>query len=174
MHCPNCGVTASMGQKFCRACGFGLEKVEQLIADQRAVATVQTTEEPGGFSDDRLRKLEKWAVRALFALGGILGGSMLWAIVVKVMIEGGSVFKGSIILMIIAAIGLFAFLGYLESQRKKSVSTRSTQPQHPAQVEETAKMLPEPNLEMAVGVTEHTTAKLEERVKTPIEKPQSD
>jgi hypothetical protein len=155
---------ALAGQKFCRACGFSLEKVEQLIADQKAIATTQTTEEPGGFSDDRLRKLEKWAVRALFALGGILGGLMLWAIIVKVMIEGGSVFKGSIILMVIAAIGLFAFLGYLESQRNKPASTRSIQPQPPGPAEETAKMLSEPNLEMAASVTEHTTAKLEERI----------
>ena len=150
-----------------------MEKVEQLIADQRAIATNQTTGEPGGLSDDRLRKLEKWGVRALFALGGILGGSMLWAIIAKVMIEEGSVFKGSIILMVLAAIGLFAFLGYLESQRKRSVSTRSTQPQPPAPAEETAKILSEPNLEMAASVTEHTTAKLGEGVKIPVEKPQS-
>lgn len=110
-------------------------------------------------------------MRALFALGGILGGSMLWAVIVKVMIEEGSVFKGSIILMMIAAIGLFAFLGYLESQRKRSVSTRLNQQPQPAQAKETAKMLSEPDLEMSASVTEHTTAKLGEGVKAPVEKP---
>ena len=173
MHCPNCGMKASAGQKFCRACGFGLEKVAQLMAEETATARERTDEANASPSDDRLRKIEKWSIRALFALGSILGGLMLWAIIAKVMIEEGSVFKGSIILMIIAAIGLLAFLGYLESQRKKSVSTRSTQQQHPAQAEETAKMLPEPNLEMAASVTEHTTAKLGEGVKITVEKPQS-
>jgi hypothetical protein len=173
MHCPNCGTEASTDQKFCRACGFGLEKVAQLIAEEAATAPERTNEANAGPSDDRLRKLEKWALRALFALGGILGGLMLWGVIVKVMIEEGSVFKGSIILMIIAAMGLFAFLGYLESQRKKSVSTRSTQPPPPAPAQETARMLSEPDLDMAASVTEHTTARLEEKVEASIEKPQS-
>ncbi len=173
MHCPNCGTEASSGQKFCRACGFGLEKVAQLIAEESADAPGRTNEANASPPDDRLSKIEKWSIRALFALGSILGGLMLWAIIVKVMIEEGSVFKGSIILMVLAAMVLFAFLGYLESQRKKSVSTRSTQPQPPAPAQETAKMLSEPDLEMAASVTEHTTARLEEKVETPIERPQS-
>jgi len=173
MHCPNCGMKASAAQKFCRACGFGLEKVEQLMAEQRAAATDQTAEAPGGLSDDWLRRLEKWSVRALITLGGILGGLMLWAIIVKVMIEKGRIFQGSVVLMILAVAGLFSLLGYLDSERKKSAATRLNQQQRPAQAEETAKMLSEPKLETASSVTEHTTARLEEKLKTPIEKPQS-
>lgn len=173
MHCPNCGMKASAGQKFCRACGFGLEKVEQLIAEQKSVAVDQSTEATGGLSDDRMRRLEKWSVRALFTLGGILGGLMLWAIIGKVMIEKGKIFEGSIILMILAGAGLASFLGYLDSERKKSASTRLNQQPRLPQAEETVKMLSEPNLEMASSVTEHTTARLEEKLKTPIEKPQS-
>jgi len=83
MHCPDCGTKASIGQKFCRACGFGLEKVEQLITDQRTSATEQTLVTTGRLSDDWLRKMEKWAARALFALGGIAVSLILWAIIVS-------------------------------------------------------------------------------------------
>jgi hypothetical protein len=163
---------ALMGQKFCRACGFGLEKVEQLIADQRAAATDQIAGATGGLSDDWLRRLEKWAARALFALGGILGSLMLWAIIVKVMIEKGNILGGSIVLMIIAGAALASLLAYLDSERKKSASTRSNQQQRLPQAEETAKMLSEPSIETAASVTEHTTARLEEKIETPIKSPQ--
>jgi uncharacterized membrane protein len=163
MHCPDCGTKASAGQKFCRACGFSLEEVEQLIADQKAAATEQTTVATGRLSDDRLRRLEKWAARALFTLGGILGGLMLWGIIAKVMIEKGRVFQGIVVLMILAAAALVTLLAYLDSERKKSASARSNQQHHLPQAQETAKMLSEPNAEIAVSVTEQTTANLAER-----------
>jgi zinc-ribbon domain len=160
MHCPNCGTEASAGQKFCRACGFSLEKVEQLIADQKAADMEQITRATAGLSDDWLRMLEKWAAGALFALGGILGGLMLWAIIAKVMIEKGKIFQGSVVLMVLAAAALAIFLAYLDSERKKLASARSNQQHRLPQVEETAKMLSEPNAEMAASVTEQTTANL--------------
>jgi uncharacterized membrane protein len=165
MHCPNCGTKASAGQKFCRSCGFSLEKIEQLVADQKAAATEQTTKATAGLSDDRLRRLEKWAAGALFALGGILGGLMLWAIIAKVMIEKGRIFQGIIVLMILAAAALALFLAYLDSERKKSASARSNQQHRLPQAQETAKMLSEANAEMAVSVTEQTTTNLAEKIK---------
>jgi uncharacterized membrane protein len=165
MHCPNCGTKASAGQKFCRGCGFSLEKVEQLIADQKAAATEQPTVATGRLSDDWLRRLEKWAARALFALGGILGGLMLWAIIAKVMIEKGRIFQGIIVLMILAAAALALFLAYLDSERRKSASAQSNQQHRLPQAQETAKMLSEANAEMAVSVTEQTTANMAEKIK---------
>jgi uncharacterized membrane protein len=165
MHCPNCGTKASAGQKFCRSCGFSLEKIEQLVADQKAAATEQTTKATAGLSDDRLRRLEKWAAGALFALGGILGGLMLWAIIAKVMIEKGRIFQGIIVLMILAAAALALFLAYLDSERKKPASSRSNRQHRLPQAQETAKMLSEANAEMAVSVTEQTTTNLAEKIK---------
>jgi zinc ribbon protein len=166
MHCPNCGTKASTGQKYCRACGFGLEKVEQLVADQRAAATEQITVATGRFSDDWLRKFEKWAARALFAIGGVLGGLMLWAIIAKMMIEKGKIIEGGIVLLILTGAVLAVFLGYLDSERKKSASIQSNQQHRPSGGEETAKMLSEPNAEMATSVTEQTTARLEEKLES--------
>ncbi|HKQ75349.1 MAG TPA: hypothetical protein VJ810_16740 [Blastocatellia bacterium] len=157
---------ASSEQKFCRACGFGLDKVAELIAEQAPPASDRSNEANGDFPDDRLRKLEKWAVRALYALGGVLGSLMLGAIIFKVMIEKGRIFQGSILLMILAGIGLVSFLAYLDSARKKLALSRRNQHQRLTQAQETAKMLSESKLEMAPSVTEQTTASLEERIES--------
>ncbi|MGH9753303.1 MAG: zinc-ribbon domain-containing protein [Blastocatellia bacterium] len=168
MHCPNCGTEASAGQKFCRACGFSLEKVEQLIADHRMAATDQTT----GATGDWLHRLEKWAVRALFALGGVLGSLALWAIISKVMIEEDRIFDGSVILMILAAVFLYIFVIYRYYERKEPASTQSNPQQRLPESAETAKMLPEPSIEVVASVTEHTTARLEEKIDAPIKSAQ--
>jgi hypothetical protein len=166
MHCPNCGTKASIGQKFCRACGFGLEKVEQLIADQRTGATEQTTVATGRLSDDWLRKMEKWAARALFALGSIAVSLILWAIIAKLMIKEGAIFPGSMLLMLVTGVVLLLFLVYLKEERKNSASTQSNQRHRLPQAQETAKMLPEPNAEVAASVTEQTTTRLEEKIES--------
>jgi hypothetical protein len=166
MHCPNCGIKASAGQKFCRACGFGLEKVEQLITDQGAAATDQTTVATGRLSNDWLLKLEKWAARALFALGGIAVSLIIWAIIAKLMIKEGAIFPGSMLLMLVTGVVLASFLAYLKGERKNSASTRSNQQHRLPQAQETARMLPEPNAEMAASVTEQTTARLAEKLES--------
>jgi ribosomal protein L37E len=166
MHCPDCGTKASVGQKFCRACGFGLEKVEQLVADQRASATQETTGATGSFSDDWLRKFEKWAERALFALGGIAISLILWAIIFKLMIKEGAIFPGSMLLMLVIGVVLALFLVFMKEKRNNSASTHSNQQHRLPQAQETAKMLSEPNAEMSSSVTEHTTAQLDEKVGT--------
>ncbi len=55
------------GQKFCRACGLGLEKVEQLIADQNGLPRIKHRATAGPYFD-RSGTIEKWIARALFAL----------------------------------------------------------------------------------------------------------
>jgi hypothetical protein len=164
MHCPDCGTKALIGQKFCRACGFGLEKVEQLIADQRTDATEQTIVATGRLSDDWLRKFEKWVARALFAIGSVAVSLILWAIIVKLMIKEGAIFAGSMLLMLVIGVVLLGFLAYLQEKRKNSASDRSNQQHRLPQAQETAKMLPEPNAEMAASVTEQTTTRLEEKL----------
>ncbi len=171
MHCPDCGMKASAGQKFCRACGFALEKVEQLIAEQKPSATDQTTEAAGRLSDDLLHKLEKWAYRALIALGGVFLSIILWAVIVNLMIKEGAIFAGSMILMTLISIILAIFIVYMK-ERKYSSSTLPNQQQRLPQGEDTAKMLSELNLETATSVTENTTAKLEEKIGTPVKTPQ--
>src|SRR5215510_9082345 len=163
MHCPNCGTKATAGQKFCRACGFGLDKVEQLIADQGATTRDQTTEATGGPSDDWLRKLEKWAVRIFFALSGVFVSLILWAIIFKVMVNEGGIFVGSMLLMLVVSVLLLLFLVYMK-ERKASASTQPNQQQRLPQAPDTGKILSEPSIEIAASVAEQTTARLQEKI----------
>jgi ABC-type uncharacterized transport system permease subunit len=168
MHCPNCGTKASAVQKFCRACGFSLEKVEQLIADQKAAAMGQTTKATADLSDNWFRGLGKWATGAIFLLCGSLGGLMLLGLIAisKASIEKGKIFQGIMMWMILAAAALGLVLAYLDSARKKSASAQSNQQHRLPQAQETAKMLSEPNAEMAASVTEQTTTRLEEKLES--------
>jgi ABC-type uncharacterized transport system permease subunit len=166
MHCPNCGKKASAGQKFCGGCGFSLEKVEQLIADQKAAVTEQTTLATAGLSDNWFRGLGKWATGAIFLLCGSLGGLMLLGLIAitKTMIEEGKIFQGIMMWMVLAAAALGLILAYLDSARKKPASARLNQQHRLPQAQVTAKLLSEPNAEMAASVTEQTTANLARKI----------
>jgi hypothetical protein len=86
--------------------------------------------------------------------------------VAKAMIEKGKIFQGSLVLMILAGAALGLVLAYLDSARKKSASARLNQKHRLPQAQETAKLLSEPNAEMAASVTEQTTARLEEKLES--------
>ena len=167
MHCPNCGTKASAGQRFCRGCGFSLEKVEQLIADQKAAVTEQTTPATARLSDNWFRSLGKWATGALFLTCGSLGFLMLLGIIAiaKAMIEEGKIFQCIMMLIPLAAAALGLVLAYMDSARKKSASARLNQQHRLPPAKETAKMLSGPNAEMAISVTEQTTANMAEKIK---------
>ena len=80
------------------------------------------------------------------------------------MIKEGAIFPGSMLLMLVVGVALLLFLVYMREKRKNSASTQSDQGHRLPQAQETAKMLSEPNAEMTAGVTEQTTAHLEERL----------
>ena len=55
MYCPNCGNKNAEGQKFCRSCGLGLEKIAQSVSEQLPTVTVKNLQE-------RTEKLERLGV----------------------------------------------------------------------------------------------------------------
>lgn len=61
MFCPNCGEKAPVDQKFCRACGFSLEKVAPLLSDGRSEQNTNELIERHG---NRLKRI------SLYVLGG--------------------------------------------------------------------------------------------------------
>ena len=81
MFCPNCGAKTSTEQKFCRACGLGLEKIALSLTEQL----------PSGPDENMLsqkERLERWGVAALSVFGVGILGLILWGIVYKIMIAG--------------------------------------------------------------------------------------
>src|SRR5437588_475394 len=82
-------------QKFCRACGFGLEKVAQLLEESGLFAA--GPEQPDEI-EARQRFVEKLAKIAFYVFATTLGAGFLtllgYGVVYKIMIESGNVIPG--------------------------------------------------------------------------------
>lgn len=171
MHCPKCGAPAAEAQKFCRACGFGLEQVAQLMDESpQAIPDDQIPAENPDKLQKRLTRMGKvWHAAAAIFLGSFVA-AVCWGIVDKIIIEKGAVVSGSLFLLFILGIVFLGVFGaYVESQKKKLPHRQSPQPnlqppQSAMNADTTNKLLAEPDYSVAVSVTEVTTANLAEKV----------
>lgn len=153
MYCPNCGNKTSTDQKFCRACGLGLEKIAQSLGEQLPARMDQSL-------SARKERLEKLGVGALSVFGlGVLG-FLLYAVAQKLLASQGS------LLTILAMIGLVIMLGcallsvILFARAKELGEQASKRPPQPNANElagSTKELLPEGNFEPVPTVTERTT-----------------
>src|SRR4029453_18833790 len=60
MHCPGCGTEAPVTQRFCRSCGFSLEKVPQLVAEQLSESEEILKSEAAEKLQKRQQEIERW------------------------------------------------------------------------------------------------------------------
>ena len=86
MHCPNCGTRTSEEQKFCRACGPGLEKVVQILDEQMP----RELDESLLARKERLERLGM-ILRSIFGAG--LLGLLLYGVAYKVIFVQGRTFE---------------------------------------------------------------------------------
>ncbi len=154
MYCPNCGNKSSTDQKFCRACGLGLEKVTQTLVEQLPTKLGESLQE-------QKNRLEQWGVAALSVFGlGVLG-LLLYGTVYKLMITQGRVMGGLALLGLVAIIscGLLSVYLFAKAQEVEKAKTkrRITQAEDLTPIETTRGLLPEGQLEQITSVTERTT-----------------
>jgi len=151
MYCPNCGKPTSTDQKFCRACGLGLEKIAQSLGEQLPARGDQSLRA-------RQERLEKLGVGALSVFGlGILG-FLLYAVGQKLLATGGS------LLAILAIVGLVIMFGCgllsaILFARAKELGEQASkrQPSPDELTGSTKELLPEGRFEPVPTVTERTT-----------------
>jgi hypothetical protein len=150
MFCPNCGTTISTAQSYCRACGLGLEKIAQSVAEQRPTEFQESVQQ-------RKERIERWGVAALSVFGGGLLIVTLYHIV-KMMIEGrvwaGVGYLALLLLLCcgIISVILFAMANEIGSNKVKGAPAPSES--IPAS---TANLLPPEALDSMPSVTESTT-----------------
>ena len=155
MFCPNCGAKTSIEQKFCRACGLGLEKIATSLTEQ-----LPTRADDGLVSSEKER-LERWGMAALSVFGAGVLGLLLFFIVYRMMFLQGKVLNGLALLglMIMAGSGVLAVLLFAKAKEvEESADKRRLQPKDtPVVATPTKELLAEGHLEPVPSVTDRTT-----------------
>lgn len=152
MYCPNCGTKISMEQKYCRACGLGLEKIAQSIAEQLPT----TLDENLGEQKD---KFERWGVIALSIFGvGVLSVPLYY--IVKIMLAGKVLAGlGYLALIIVLGCGVLSAILFAKAKEVEEAKAKRRAKPPKEQVEEatTKNLLSEGYLEPIPSVTDGTT-----------------
>jgi hypothetical protein len=159
MHCPNCAAKAAAGHQFCRACGFNLEKVWPVVAEQLQGAKAdETSAESVAHLLRKQRQVERWLGIAFLCFVVPLFLAIVTGIVYKIMIVKGDYLLGSIILGIfLAAAASLALVGYNESVKESLAKRKVSPPDDRPTAQADTKMLAESRFEAAPSVTERTT-----------------
>lgn len=154
MFCPNCGATTSVEQKFCRACGLGLEKIALSLSEQL----------PTG-PDEHLMSQKERFERMGLALLGVFGLGVLvliaYGVIFKLMITQGKWWGGLALLgfIIMGASGLLSTILFAKAKEaEEAAGKRRLEAKDPAVVATpTRELLPEGHLEPVPSVTDRTT-----------------
>ena len=150
MHCPNCGITAPLDQKFCRSCGLSLPEFSQLLE-----AKLPTAEEV----QVKRRKAERWSLRLWTIAGAILYIALYWTIISEIIIGKGHVLGGVLFLLVVTVISIGGLLMlYSLSLNKRSAYSL---PDEPRVRDTSPESLTDSRTELNMPVTEWTTEILE-------------
>ena len=163
MFCPNCGKENSTEQKFCRACGIGLEKTVESLIEQK-LSTSQ--------NDSLLRERILLETFGTVATGGLITvtvigvSAIIYTILTKMILTGSSVLFGSLLTAFI----VFAFLTLVYVVFKESLNEKQNK-RKPSNSElsepkNTSNLLEDKPFEPAASVTENSTELLYTKNKT--------
>lgn len=160
MHCPSCGAPATGQPKFCRACGFNLEKVAQLLAEQTAPAIDGPTQAAGGEQlQKQLQRTERWLSIFLTLFMALIFGGITWAVVFKMMAKGQFWMGLGLLLFVASAAATLFFVARREELQEQLAGKASPTTALPP-AETTNKLLPEPAFDALASVAEPTTRQL--------------
>lgn len=173
MHCPNCGTSATKQQKFCRACGFGLAKVVQLLEEGDAFPDELSRE-----IAERRQQIERWRDLAFYLFCGGAGIGVLtfisYHVIYREMIIKGDLWEGAGTLFVILTglVGLVLMYLHLQAEGLKAeaklgqvkplprpANDPSLEALPPAAT--TSNLLAEGRVEVAASITEDTTRTLQ-------------
>jgi len=156
MFCPNCGAKTSVEQKFCRACGLGLEKIASSLTEQ---LPTRADDSPSSVQSEKER-LERWGLVALSVFGAGVVALLLFFIGYKMMYLEGKILNGLALLglMIMGGCGLISVILFAKAQEAGEAAKRRIQPKDAAGLPApTKELLTEGHLEPVPSVTDRTT-----------------
>ncbi len=147
MFCPNCGAKTSSEQKFCRACGLGLEKIALSLNEQL----------PARLDENLLSQKERFE-RLGMALLSVFGLGLLSLLVYTVVRVTPGNWLGRLALLgfiIMAACGLLSTILFAKAKEaEEAAGKRRVQNVEPTPTKE---LLTEGHFEPVPSVTDRTT-----------------
>lgn len=154
MHCPKCGAEAPLTQKFCRVCGFSLEKIPQLVTQQPSEPEHLLSDEVAEQLQERKQKIEHWLSMTGIGFVTLAALSLLTGLI-YLMVAGSIPFVPGVVILILLLSGIVAgSLAIYSESLKKTLSDRSSLKSSPLPPHEA---YPEPS----ISITERTTTLLE-------------
>jgi zinc-ribbon domain len=156
MYCPNCGNKTSTDQKFCRACGLGLEKIALSLSEQ-----LPTKVDLG--LKERKERLEKLGVAALSVFGLGLLAFLLYTVGYKLMMTQGNIVAGLAVIgfLIMIVCGLGSAVLFAKAKEVGEEATKRPSQSLSTESESTKELLTEGHFEPVPTVTDRTTELLE-------------
>ncbi len=124
MHCPGCGTEAPLTQKFCRSCGFNLEKVPQLVAEQLSESQLVASNASKALQK-RQREIERWLSVTGIGFTVLVALSMLVGLIYLVFAGSIPMVPGIILLVLVLGGIAAGSLGIYSERLKKKLSDRT-------------------------------------------------
>jgi hypothetical protein len=158
MHCPGCGTEAPVTQKFCRSCGFSLEKVPQLVAEQLSEAEEILHIKAAEKLQRRQQEIDRWLSIAGIGFITLVALSALIGLTYLMFVGSLPIVPGIVLLILVLGGFVAASLAMYSENLKKTLSGSSSLRSRPLSERE---ITSEPPLEAFEGpflsVTERTT-----------------
>ena len=161
MHCPGCGTEAPVTQKYCRSCGFSLEKVPQLLAEQLSESEELLNSATAENLQKRQKKIERWLSITGFGFTALMALSVLTALTYLLFVGSIPLVPGIVLLMLVLGGSVAGLLAMYSENLKKTLSGSSSLRSKQLPEREKSKLTVEAYEGPFISVTERTTNLLE-------------
>ena len=159
IHCPGCGTEAPVTQKFCRSCGFCLEKVPHLVAEQLSETGASAEAEN---LQRRQQNVERWLSRSGFCFTVLMALSVLTGLMYLLLAGSLPIVPGIVLLTLVLGGSAAGLLAMYSEKLKKTLSGSDSRKQLPER--ENSEVSIEAYDGPLISVTERTTNLLEKDV----------
>ena len=164
MHCPGCGTEAPVTQRFCRSCGFCLEKVPPLVAEQLSESRELLTSAAAETLQKRQEKIERWLSITGFGFTALMALSVLSGLIYLLLAGSLPIVPGIVLLTLVLGGSVAGLLAMYSENLKKKLSGSNSLRSPKLQEGEKSKLSLEAYEEPFVSITERTTNLLEKDV----------
>lgn len=161
MHCPGCGTEAPVTQKFCRSCGFCLEKVPDLVAEQLSESEAILTSAAAEKLQNRQRKIEMWLSVTGLGFVTLMTLSILAGLIYLLLAGSMPIVPGIVLLTLVLGGSVAGLLAMYSENLKKSLSGSGKQRSRQLPNAEKSEQSFDDYDRPLVSITERTTNLLE-------------